>query len=451
MRISLGGVRDEAEIRGHRRTYIGSMPGKIIQSMKRAGVINPVMLLDEVDKMSMDFRGDPSSALLEVLDPEQNVAFNDHYLDVDYDLSHVMFITTANVRYAIPLPLQDRMEIIELPGYLQHDKREIAKRHIIPKQLEEHGLARQEHRDPRTRRSTRSSPSTRAKPGCATSSARSPPSAARWRRRSCSQGRRTAGRSGHAARREEETSVLSWIRQSRERISACRGSATGRASEQNRVGSVTGLAWTSVGGDILHVDVTVMNGHEKLTLTGQLGDVMKESAQAALSYLRSNAQKLGLPGDVLQREGDPRPSAGRSDPEGRPVGRHHHGDGHVFGGQRTSRRASDVAMTGEITLRGEVLAIGGLEREAPGCTAERHHHGADPAGECEGSVRRSRRGEGRTDAGPDQQDRGGAAVCLRRRAKQKPVKGHMYSTGRLNAYCAGHELSISSPPASGGR
>lgn len=354
VRISLGGVRDEAEIRGHRRTYIGSMPGKIIQSMKRAGVINPVMLLDEVDKMSMDFRGDPSSALLEVLDPEQNSAFNDHYLDVDYDLSHVMFITTANVRYQIPLPLQDRMEIIELPGYLQHDKREIAKRHIVPKQLAEHGLTKVNITITDAAIDTIIAQYTRE--AGVRNLERELASVCRKIAKDIVSG---SQKNGRKLRRNAPFTVTP------EKVEEYLGVPKYRnrqRAETNRVGSVTGLAWTSVGGDILHVDVTMMNGKEKLTLTGQLGDVMKESAQAGLSYLRSNAQALGLdpdfykdkevhvhlPEGAIPKDG---PSAGitmvmamYSVISGKPA-------------------RADVAMTGEITLRGEVLAIGGLNEK----------------------------------------------------------------------------------------
>jgi len=359
VRISLGGVRDEAEIRGHRRTYIGSMPGKIIQSMKRAAVINPVMLLDEVDKMSMDFRGDPSAALLEVLDPEQNVAFNDHYLDIDYDLSHVMFITTANVRYAIPLPLQDRMEIIELPGYLQHDKREIAKRHIIPKQLEEHGLAKRniqiqdESIDKIITEYTREAGVRNLEREIATVCRKVAKDLVLTRQKNGGKKRPAEEKKDHGfvvdpAKVESYLGVPRFRNRPR--------------SEQNRVGSVTGLAWTSVGGEILHVDVTIMNGHEKLTLTGQLGDVMKESAQAALSYLRSNAQKLGLPASfykgkeihvhlpegAIPKDG---PSAGITMAMA------------MYSAVANKPARADVAMTGEITLRGDVLAIGGLNEK----------------------------------------------------------------------------------------
>lgn len=354
VRISLGGVRDEAEIRGHRRTYIGSMPGKIIQSMKRAGVINPVILLDEVDKMSMDFRGDPSSALLEVLDPEQNSTFNDHYLDVDYDLSHVMFITTANVRYQIPLPLQDRMEIIELSGYLQHDKREIAKRHIIPRQLEEHGLANSNIQisDPAIDKVI----AEYTREAGVRNLERELASVCRKIAKDLVIGNQKNGKKEKSAQpfvvTPEKVEEYLGVPKFRNRLRA----------DSNRVGSVTGLAWTSVGGDILHVDVTVMSGKEKLTLTGQLGDVMKESAQAALSYLRSNAVALGLdpdffkdkeihvhlPEGAIPKDG---PSAGitmvmamYSAISGKPA-------------------RADVAMTGEITLRGEVLAIGGLNEK----------------------------------------------------------------------------------------
>ena len=359
VRISLGGIRDEAEIRGHRRTYIGSMPGKIIQSMKRAGVINPVLLMDEVDKMSMDFHGDPASALLEVLDPEQNSTFSDHYLDVDYDLSHVMFITTANVRYTIPLPLQDRMEIIELSSYLDFEKREIAKRHIIPKQMAEHGLKEKdvmigdEAINKIVQEYTREAGVRNLEREIA--------SVCRKAAKEIVLSRQKNGHKHGTPKKKKHPAIIV----DGEKIEKYLGVAKfrSRAAERKpRVGSVTGLAWTSVGGEILEVDVTVMRGPERLTLTGQLGDVMKESAHAALSYIRSNAKALKLkpdfftkkeihihlPEGAIPKDG---PSAGItmamamvSAISGRPA-------------------RSDVAMTGEITLRGNVLAIGGLNEK----------------------------------------------------------------------------------------
>ena len=351
VRISLGGVRDEAEIRGHRRTYIGSMPGKILQSMKRAGVVNPVMLLDEVDKMSMDFRGDPSSALLDVLDPEQNNTFNDHYLDVDYDLSSVMFITTANVRYQIPIPLQDRMEIIELPGYLHHDKREIAKRHIIPRQLEEHGLAKRNITIPDAAidkvigEYTREAGVRNLEREIATLCRKTAKEVVEAKQRGK---KKVNGFTIDAARVEEFLGVPRF--------------RSRKLTKEPRVGSVTGLAWTSVGGEILNVDVTVMTGPERLTLTGQLGDVMKESAQAALSYLRANSSRLKLPDNFtkgkeihihlpegsIPKDG---PSAGITMAVA------------LYSAISGKPTRSDIAMTGEITLRGEVLAIGGLNEK----------------------------------------------------------------------------------------
>ncbi len=353
VRISLGGVRDEAEIRGHRRTYIGSMPGKIVQSMKKAETINPVMLLDEIDKMSMDFRGDPSSAMLEVLDPEQNHTFNDHYLEVDYDLSQVMFITTANVRYNIPLPLQDRMEIIELPGYLEHDKVEIAKRHIIPKQLEAHGLLNKkvEFKDTAVRKLI----SEYTREAGVRNLEREIASVCRKLARDIVLSESSNGKVKKQTKFiVDEDKVEEYLKVPRYRHQ--------KHISEKRVGSVTGLAWTSVGGELLSVDVTIMNGAEKLTLTGQLGNVMKESAQAALSYIRSNAKKLDLnpdffkgkevhihlPEGAIPKDG---PSAGitmsmalLSAVSGKPA-------------------TNDVAMTGEITLRGNVLPIGGLNEK----------------------------------------------------------------------------------------
>ncbi len=354
VRISLGGVRDEAEIRGHRRTYIGSLPGKIVQSMKKAGTVNPVLLLDEIDKMSMDFRGDPSSAMLEVLDPEQNHNFTDHYLDVEYDLSKVMFITTANVRYNIPLPLQDRMEVIELPGYLEHEKIEIAKRHIIRKQLDAHGLH---------------------KLGVKISDEAIHKIIVEYTR--------------EAGVRNLEREISSVFRKTAKEIVVNRTKTTLKSKTTNqfkidpkkvekylgvprfrsqiskqeaKIGSVTGLAWTSVGGEILSVDVTIMSGTGKLTLTGQLGDVMKESAQAALSYLRSNAKELGLPVNfnkgkeihihlpegAIPKDG---PSAGITMTMA------------MYSAISKKQARGDVAMTGEITLRGNVLPIGGLNEK----------------------------------------------------------------------------------------
>ncbi len=354
VRISLGGVRDEAEIRGHRRTYIGSMPGKIIQSMKKAGTINPIMLLDEIDKMSMDFRGDPSSAMLEVLDPEQNNTFNDHYLDIDYDLSQVMFITTANVKYNIPLPLQDRMEIIELPGYLEHDKLEIAKRHIVPKQLTMHGLNKKKvlfedssitklindyTREAGVRNLERELASVCRK------------LAKDIVVKELNNGKELKRKKAYIVNEDKINEFLGVPKYRRQ-----------RAVRVSHIGSVTGLAWTSVGGEILNVDVTVMNGAEKLTLTGQLGNVMKESAQAALSYIRSNATLLNLkpdffkgkeihihlPEGAIPKDG---PSAGITMAMA------------LFSAVSGLKASSEVAMTGEITLRGNVLAIGGLNEK----------------------------------------------------------------------------------------
>jgi ATP-dependent Lon protease len=356
VRMSLGGVRDEAEIRGHRRTYIGSMPGKIIQSMKRAGVVNPVILMDEIDKMSMDFRGDPASALLEVLDPQQNNTFNDHYLEVDYDLSKVMFITTANVRYAIPMPLLDRMEVIELSSYQDFEKREIAKRHIIPRVIKDHGLTNDDVLIPDDSIQKVITEYTRE------SGVRN------LEREIASVCRKAAketvlGRNKNGKKNQKKKSFHLVV--DAKKIEEYLGVPKFRnkeADKKSQVGSVTGLAWTSVGGDILHVDVTLMKGAGRLTLTGQLGDVMKESAQAALSYIRSNARALKLnpeffakkeihihlPEGAIPKDG---PSAGItmtmamiSAISGKPA-------------------HADVAMTGEITLRGEVLPIGGLNEK----------------------------------------------------------------------------------------
>jgi ATP-dependent Lon protease len=353
VRISLGGVRDEAEIHGHRRTYIGSMPGKLIQSLKRAGVVNPVILMDEVDKMAMDFRGDPASALLEVLDPEQNTSFNDHYLDVDYDLSHVMFITTANVRYNIPLPLLDRMEVIELPGYLEYDKIEIAKRHIIPKQLEEHGLTKEKviFDDKAITKIIQQY----TREAGVRNLEREIASVCRKVAKDLVFRKQQNGKKHHpkvATINEKKIEEYLGVTKYRDK----------RADRKRRIGSVVGLAWTSVGGDILNVDVTIMNGNERLTLTGKLGEVMKESAQAALSYIRSNAKELGVPPTFYQKKeihihlpegaiSKDGPSAGITMAMA------------MISAASNKPARNDVAMTGEITLRGNVLAIGGLNEK----------------------------------------------------------------------------------------
>ncbi len=354
VRISLGGVRDEAEIRGHRRTYIGSMPGKILQSMRRAGVVNPIILMDEIDKMSMDFRGDPSAALLEVLDPEQNSTFNDHYLDVDYDLSKVIFITTANVRYNIPLPLQDRMEIIELPGYLDYDKREIVKRHLLPKQLKEHGLT-----------STNIKFSGQAIMKIIREYTRE--AGVRNVEREISSILRKAAKETVVKSQTDgvELKKLPVVKIDEKKVEEFLGVPKFREKSKDiepKVGSVVGLAWTSVGGEILSVDATIMPGTEKLTLTGKLGEVMKESAQAALSYIRSNTNLMGvaedfykgkeihihLPEGAISKDG---PSAGITMAMA------------IVSAASNRPARNDVAMTGEITLRGNVIAIGGLNEK----------------------------------------------------------------------------------------
>ena len=376
-RFSLGGVRDEAEIRGHRRTYIGALPGKIIQSMKKAGTINPVILLDEIDKMSMDFRGDPSAALLEVLDPEQNVAFNDHYLEVDYDLSNVLFITTANVKFEIPLPLQDRMEIIELQSYLDPEKLEIAKRHIMPKLLEEYGmkninisftdkalmkLVREYTRESGVRNLEREIASILRKFAKEIVSdfnkfkidSPIPDEKAEDLREALKDNPEFKKLIKKKKYIIDEKKVEQYLKAPRFK--------TKREDLEDKVGVATGLAWTSVGGDILPIEVSIMPGAQKLSLTGKLGDVMKESGKAALTFVRSNWKELGVPEDFYKRK-----EIHIHVPEGAIPK-----DGPSAGITMTAALISaatgkklrgDVAMTGEVTLRGNILPIGGLNEK----------------------------------------------------------------------------------------
>ncbi|HLK10481.1 MAG TPA: endopeptidase La [Candidatus Binatia bacterium] len=345
VRLSLGGIRDEAEIRGHRRTYIGSLPGRIIQNLRNAGSNNPLFMLDEIDKLGMDFRGDPASALLEVLDPEQNNTFQDHYLDVPFDLSRVMFVTTANVLDPIPAPLRDRMEVIELAGYTEHEKLEIARRHVIPKQLRENGLT---------------------------------PENLRFEDEAIVHIIRAYTREAGLRNLEREVGrvcrkVARAITEGRTEPVVCTVAKVGEllgperffsevAERTDEPGVAVGLAWTPNGGDILFIESTRMAGKKTLTLTGHLGDVMKESAQAALSWIRSRADRLGIapdfyenmdihvhvPAGAIPKDG---PSAGvtmatslASLLTGRPV-------------------RPNVAMTGEITLRGKVLPVGGIKEK----------------------------------------------------------------------------------------
>ncbi len=347
VRLSLGGVRDEAEIRGHRRTYVGALPGKIIQSLRRGRYNNPLFCLDEIDKMSTDFRGDPSSALLEVLDPEQNNSFNDHYLDMDYDLSQVFFITTANALHSIPLPLQDRMEIIRLPGYLETEKRSIARNYLLPKQIEAHGLQ---------------AGNLRLSDAGLLETIRTYTREAGVRsleREIATICRKAAMQIVSADDREKQVNVT---RQNLSQFLGVKKYRHGERENEPQVGVCTGLAYTELGGELLLVETALMHGSGKVSTTGKLGDVMTESAKAALSYVRAHSDLFGLRRD-FHKDIDIHIHV----PEGATPK-----DGPSAGITLTTSLVSallgipvrnDVAMTGEITLRGRVLPIGGLREK----------------------------------------------------------------------------------------
>ena len=352
VRMALGGVRDEAEIRGHRRTYIGAFPGRIIQAMRRAETVNPVILLDEVDKLGNDWRGDPAAALLEVLDPEQHHAFNDHFLEVDYDLSQVLFITTANSLASIPEALRDRMEIIRLPGYLEPEKLAIARRFLVPRQFAAHGI-NAEH--------------VQLAPDLLTGVIRG------WTREAGVRDldRRIARLARKLARRDIASDARVLVE--RAELTDMLGPAPHDAEDEgllDRVGVASGLAYTSVGGDLLEIEVSVVPGRGRLQLTGTLGEVIKESAAAALSYVRSRANALGLPSDFYRtRDIHVHLPAGATPKDGPSAGI-------ALATALVSALTGipvrgDVAMTGEVTLRGRVLPIGGIREK--GVAAHRHH------------------------------------------------------------------------------